>query len=86
MSTLTSSLYNCCTVRKTFLKNFCLPFTNHKMLKIFCQLVEVTFLSQYTNQLPLYSIQPGSGWSDHDLTGIKGAQLSPRCVRVSGGA
>lgn len=88
MSTLILTLYNCETVKKTIFEknnNFCLPFSHQKMLKIFCLLFRSIFLSQYINQLPLYSIESGSRWSDHDLTGIIDAQLSTRCVRVSGG-
>lgn len=42
-------------------------------------------LWHYVLTIPFYSIPTGLGWSVHDLPDIVGAQLSPRCLRVSGG-
>lgn len=80
VSTLTSSLYRCCgDVKDIFVKLLFVQSSKD------VGNIPLTW-SQNTNKLPLYSIQPDPGWSDHDLAGIIGAQLSPRCVRVSGGA
>ena len=86
VSTLILSLYNCCTVKKTiFEKKLLFTFQSSEDVENILPTFRSIFLSQYISQLPLQSIESGSRWSDHDLTGIIDAQLSTRCVRVSGG-